>query len=166
VHLAPIAGEVDASLVNQFANSLIGLTPQGWLRTWHRDGRVYPGYWQEAQRIMPLAAAVVLSEHDLADRDWLRSFRKWAKLLVLTQGAAGCTVYVGDEERHFSAPEVEELDPTGAGDVFAAAYFVRLFQTRGNPWEAAQFANRIAALSVTGQDLPSKVRLLQRRNDL
>ena len=39
-------------------------------------------------------------------------------------------------------------DATGAGDVFAAAFFVRLLETR-DPWEAARFANRVAAVSVT-----------------
>jgi sugar/nucleoside kinase (ribokinase family) len=43
---------------------------------------------------------------------------------------------------------VTEVDPTGAGDVFAAAFFVRLLNTR-DPWEAARFANRMAAISVT-----------------
>jgi sugar/nucleoside kinase (ribokinase family) len=42
----------------------------------------------------------------------------------------------------------EEFDPTGAGDIFAAAFFVRLYLTR-DPWESARFANQIAATSVT-----------------
>jgi sugar/nucleoside kinase (ribokinase family) len=40
------------------------------------------------------------------------------------------------------------VDPTGAGDVFAAAFFVRLTQT-GDPWKAARFANRLATASIT-----------------
>jgi len=160
VHLAPIAGEVDPLLVTYFANSLVGLTPQGWLRKWDAQGRVHPSDWNEARDVMPLAAAVVLSDEDLADRDWLPQFRKWARLLVLTHGAAGCTIFMGDESRLVPAPEVPELNPTGAGDVFAAAFFVRLFQTKGNPWEAAQFANSIAAQSVSELDLPSKIRRL------
>jgi sugar/nucleoside kinase (ribokinase family) len=32
--------------------------------------------------------------------------------------------------------------------VFAAAFFARLLDTR-DPWEAARFANQIAAISVT-----------------
>ena len=161
VHLAPIAAELDPSLVYHFGNSLIGLTPQGWLRTWDAEGRVHAQFWEEAQDVMPLAAAVVLSDEDLADRTWLDRFRRWAPLLVLTQGAAGCTVFMGDEERRFPAPEVEEVNPTGAGDVFAAAFFIRLYQTKGNPWEAARFANKIAAQSVMGNDLASKIRCVQ-----
>jgi sugar/nucleoside kinase (ribokinase family) len=43
---------------------------------------------------------------------------------------------------------VEEVDATGAGDIFAAAFFIRLFNTR-DPWEAARFATALAAYSVT-----------------
>jgi sugar/nucleoside kinase (ribokinase family) len=39
------------------------------------------------------------------------------------------------------------VDPTGAGDVFAAAFLCHLHAS-GNPREAADFANRVAACSV------------------
>ncbi len=45
-----------------------------------------------------------------------------------------------------------ELDSTGAGDIFAAAFFTRLYLTR-DPWESARFANQIAAASVTRRGL-------------
>ena len=89
VHLAPVAGEVDLAMAAQFTNSLLGLTPQGWLRSWADDGRVSPGHWQAARRVLPLAAAVVLSSEDLADEDWAVEFRKWARLLALTFSLAG-----------------------------------------------------------------------------
>lgn len=161
VHLAPIAVEVDPALVSHFPNSIVGLTPQGWMRKWDAGGRVHPRFWDQARQVMPLAAAVVLSDEDLADRSWLDQFRRWAPLLVLTQGAAGCTVFMGDEVRRIPAPTVTEVNPTGAGDVFAAAFLIRLFQTKGNPWESARFANSIAAQSVTERDFPAKIRKLQ-----
>jgi sugar/nucleoside kinase (ribokinase family) len=40
------------------------------------------------------------------------------------------------------------VDATGAGDIFAAAFFIRLHTTR-DPWEAARFATQLAAYSVT-----------------
>lgn len=161
VHLAPIAGELDVALVRHFGNSLVGLTAQGWLRILDDEGRVHRHRWQEAREILPLSAAVILSDEDLADRAWLEQFRRWAPLLVLTHGAAGCTVFFGGEERHLPAPQAVEVDPTGAGDIFAAAYLVRLFQTKGNPWEAARFANQLAAQSVTASEFASKIERLQ-----
>ena len=44
------------------------------------------------------------------------------------------------------------MDATGAGDIFAAAFFVRLSATR-DPWAAARFATQLAARSVTRRGL-------------
>ncbi len=157
VHLAPVAAEVDPDLIDIFSNSLVGVTPQGWMRTWDDEGRVTARAWAEAEAIFPRAAAVILSEEDLPDEALLQQFRQWAPLLVLTRGAGGCTVFVAGKRRDIPAPDVVEVNPTGAGDIFAAAFLVRLYQTKGNPWEAARFATQIAAHSVTQADLMSKV---------
>jgi len=162
VHLAPVAAEVDPDLVTLFSNSLVGLTPQGWLRAWDEDGRVYARAWKGARETMPLAAAVILSEEDVPDPALLEEYRQWARLLVVTRGALGCTVYLGDESETFTAPTVTARDVTGAGDIFAAAFLIRLYQTKGNPWEAATFANELAARSVTQPDLASKIAHLER----
>lgn len=161
VHLAPIANELSLDWVNGFSNSLIGLTPQGWLRRWDETGRVYSVAWAEAPQILPLAAAVILSEEDLAGQEaQLGFYRQWAKLLVLTQGPAGCTLFFQGESYQIPAPPVTEVEPTGAGDIFAAAFLFRLHQTAGNPWEAARYANQMAAQSVTRPGLAAKVALL------
>jgi len=57
-------------------------------------------------------------------------------------------LYWNGDSRRFRAPEVTEVDDIGAGDVFAAALFIRLYMTR-DPWEAARFATLLAARSVT-----------------
>ncbi len=162
VHLGPIANEVDPHLIHLFSNSLVGLTPQGWMRRWDSNGRVFAQNWEAAPLILPLAAAVIISEEDLLHNDMLGQYRQWARLLVLTSGRRGCTVFLGNEMREIPAPAVNELEFTGAGDIFAAAFFIRLGQTGGNPWEAARFANEIAAQSVTQPDLESKMAHLGR----
>jgi sugar/nucleoside kinase (ribokinase family) len=50
------------------------------------------------------------------------------------------------------------VDLTGAGDVFASAFLVRLDETAQSsgvedPWEAARFANAVASFSVEGQGI-------------
>jgi sugar/nucleoside kinase (ribokinase family) len=158
VHLAPLTNEVDADLVHTFSNSLIGVTPQGWMRRWDENGRVYACDWANAEKVLPLVAAVILSEEDLPYPAMLEQLLRQSRLLVLTQGARGCTVYFGDEIRQIPAPQVIEAEPTGAGDVFAAAFLVRLYQTGGNPWEAARYANEFAAQSVTQVGLEAKIK--------
>jgi sugar/nucleoside kinase (ribokinase family) len=149
VHLAPIASEVDPALADVFDGALIGVTPQGWLRQRDAAGRVWPREWPEAQPILSRADAAVLSIDDVGG-DW-NLIERWAaaaRILVVTQGEEGCTVYAHEHPTRVPAPSVIEVDPTGAGDVFAAAFFVRL-RNGDDPIEAARFANSIAAQSVT-----------------
>jgi ribokinase len=70
--------------------------------------------------------------------------------VVLTLGDRGCLVVDADSARHLAVEPVEAVDTTGAGDAFigSLAYFL----AGGRPlWEAAERANRIAALSVLRQ---------------
>lgn len=148
VHLGPVAQEVDPALVVAFPMSLVGVTPQGWLRRWDERGEVTTCVWTRAEAVLSQATAVVLSPEDVGDEVALAEYARRAHILVVTRGAAGSTVTWAGESRHFPAPSVAEVDPTGAGDVYAAAFFVRLYETR-DPWEAARFATCLAALSVT-----------------
>lgn len=161
VHLGPIVGEIEPDVIRQFSNSLVGLTPQGWFRRWGEDRRVYAVEWPDAATVIPLASAVIASPEDLPDLGYLDQLRQWSPLLVLTHGKGGCTVYSRDEERRFDAPAFDEVNPTGAGDIFAAAYLIRLHQTNGNPWESAMFANQVAARSVMENDIDSKAEAIK-----
>jgi len=157
VHLAPIANEVVPDVLHLFSNSLIGLAPQGWMRRWDSDGKVSAGPWAAAEEYLRLAAAVFISEEDLLNGEMLKKYRDWSRLLVMTQGQLGCTIFIGDEARQFPSVPGSVVDTTGAGDIFAAAFLVRLFQTGGNPSEAAQFANKAASLSITARGLRAKM---------
>jgi sugar/nucleoside kinase (ribokinase family) len=66
----------------------------------------------------------------------------------VTEGPAGAVLFWHGDRRRFRAPKMKEVDATGAGDVFAAAFFIRLFSTR-DPWEATRFATLVASRSVT-----------------
>lgn len=153
VHLAPVAQEVDPSLVRNFPAALIGVTPQGWLRRWDAQGRVRPTEWPEAAFVLQRAGAAVLSIEDLAgDENRIDELAAACHVLAVTEGAQGARLYWNGDVRRFRAPQVEEVDATGAGDIFAAAFFARLYTTR-DPWEAARFATQLAAVSVTRSGL-------------
>ncbi len=148
VHLAPIAGEVDPSLARRFPNSFVGITAQGWLREWDHEGIVYASSFEAIKDVLHSADAVVVSLEDLVgDRREAEAMAGHCRLLAITEGAKGATVFREGEVRHIPAPASNEVDPTGAGDVFAAAFFIHLSLT-GDPWLAARFANRIASASV------------------
>ena len=149
-HLGPVAQEVEPSLLRGLRASLLGVTPQGWLRQWDARGRVRPAEWPEGAVVLAQADAAVLSIEDLGgDEARIPELASACRILVVTRGAQGADLYWQGEVLHFNAPEVPEVDPTGAGDIFAAAFFIRLYQTRGDPIEAARFATRLAADSVT-----------------
>ena len=148
-HVGPIANEVDPQVIGLFSNSLVGLTPQGWMRQWDGTGRVKAQLWQDAPDYLPLAAATFISDEDLVAPSMLADFRRFSRVLVMTQGPGGSIVYFDEEARSFPAPKVKVEDTTGAGDIYATAYLIRLYQTGGDPWEAARFATQIASISVT-----------------
>jgi sugar/nucleoside kinase (ribokinase family) len=154
IHLAPVAQEVEPILPAGFHPSLVGLTLQGWLRTWDKDDRrVSPCSWDNAAAALGSAGAAVVSIQDVAnDEDVIESFTLASRLLAVTEGAAGLRLYWNNDLRRIRPPKVTEVDPTGAGDIFAAAFFARLYATR-DPWEAARFASRLGAISVTRQGL-------------
>jgi sugar/nucleoside kinase (ribokinase family) len=153
VHLGPVARECDPALATAFGNAFVGLTPQGWMRCWDMAGHVNRCRWEREEALLARADAVVLSEEDVAgDMALVARYAAQTRLLIVTQGALGCTVHARGRSRHFAAPVVHEVDPTGSGDVFAAAFFVWLYR-KGDPWEAARFANCVAARSVTRKGL-------------
>ena len=149
VHVGPIANEIDAVLPDDFAPVLFGITPQGWMRQWADDGRVSRSAWKDAELVLRKAGVVVMSREDVnGDDELIEHMAHQTRILVVTEADAGCVLYWNGDRRRFRAPAVHEVDATGAGDVFAAAFFIRLLKTR-DPWEAARFATLIASHSVT-----------------
>ncbi|MEM7333158.1 MAG: PfkB family carbohydrate kinase [Chloroflexota bacterium] len=157
LHLGPLVNRVDPYMADSFPNSIIGMTPQGWMRRWQEDGRVYAKHWDLAEVILPKATAVIISQEDLLDDEMLVQFRKWSKLLVMTRGWGGCTIFQGDDMCHIPAPEVEEIEPTGAGDIFATAFLLQYLEADGDACEAGRFANHVASQSVTQIGLDAKL---------
>lgn len=149
IHLGPIANEMDASLPKEFAPGLLGITPQGWMRTWDSGCRVSPAAWANAEPALAQADALIISREDVGGNDEvIEHFAQQTRVLAVTEGPAGAVLYWHGDRRRFRAPDVKEVDATGAGDVFAAAFFVRLHKTR-DPWEATRFATLVASRSVT-----------------
>ncbi|GJQ51448.1 MAG: hypothetical protein HKUEN02_02950 [Anaerolineaceae bacterium] len=149
IHLGPIANEMDTSLPEDFSPAFLGITPQGWMRQWDASGRVSRCDWLNSETILQKANAVVVSREDVSgDHELIERMAHQTQMLVVTEGAEGCVLYWNGDRRRFRALEVDEVDATGAGDIFAAAFFIRLARTR-DPWEAARFATLLASHSVT-----------------
>ena len=149
IHVGPIANEIDSALPKDLSPTLLGITPQGWMRQRADDGLIWRSEWKNAEPVLQKADAVVMSREDVnGDDELIEHMAHQTRILVVTEANDGCVLYWHGDRRRFRAPEVPEVDATGAGDVFAAAFFVRLLKTR-DPWEAARFATLIASRSVT-----------------
>lgn len=68
--------------------------------------------------------------------------------VALTMGAAGCSVQRGNNYFQLPAPEADVVDPTGAGDAFAAA-FLKELSASDQPEAAANAGMRLGAIAVT-----------------
>ena len=151
VLLAPLAGELSYDLARSFPDALVLASIQGWLRLWDDEGRISPAYW-EGEDVLPHVDAAIVSTEDIGDPRLVNVWEEMVRVLIVTSGSQGATLHLDGSRHHIEPVPVREVDPTGAGDVFAAAYLIRYSET-GDPLESARFAGCAAGLSVEGQGL-------------
>jgi sugar/nucleoside kinase (ribokinase family) len=155
IHLGPVAQEVEPGLIRYVSSSLVGLTPQGWLRAWDEKGHVHPCEWPEASYVLNQAGAAVISVEDVGNsEERIEEMALACRILAVTEAGLGSRLFWNGDVRRFLPPPVDQVDATGAGDIYAAAFFARLYTTR-DPWEAARFATHLSAFSVTRSGLAS-----------
>ena len=92
---------------------------------------------------------MVLSMEDIAfDRDTLDRYVALAQTVIVTQAAGEALIFrQAQPAGRVPACLANPVDPTGAGDVFAAAFFIRYHET-SSLTEAARFAHAAAALAI------------------
>jgi hypothetical protein len=168
LHLAPVARETPARW--RGSADFVGLTPQGLVREWaagsgeislaaasdQRDGHDERFRAPRPDAILsglPTACdALVLSENERASCAHLISEAlKVDAVVAVTAGPAPTTILLpGGEVLSVEVPAiVDPADDVGAGDVFAAAFFIALH--KGKPADvAAGFANAAAAVRIEG----------------
>lgn len=148
VHLCPLAQEYGPDILSAFNGQMLVATPQGWLRQWDANGLVSLGDWRGAAQILPRLDVSIISIEDV-DGNWSIAER-WAAqtaTLIVTMGDLGCTVFHRGQRFVVPPRPAQPVDPTGAGDVFAAAFTVRYVET-GDLWLSARFANVTASMSI------------------
>ena len=150
LHLAPVTGETPGRWRGRA--DFVGLTPQGLVREWSAQNGEISSNSPNPRRIPKACDAMVMSEHERASCEGLISkARQGGAVVAITAGAAATTILLpGEGELVVEVPAVEDpSDDVGAGDVFAAAFYVALSEGRA-PAGAAAFANAAAAVRIVG----------------
>ena len=147
--LGPVVGEVSSKLAFSFPDSIIVASIQGWLRRWDFEGCVTPKPW-EGREVLPYIDAAVVSIDDIEDR-WLIDL--WAEItpvLIVTMGGNGAKLHSDGSWHDIKPFSTTEVDSTGAGDVFAAAYLAKYYRIK-RPLESARFASCAASFCVEAE---------------
>ncbi len=150
LHLAPVARETPRRWRGRAG--FVGLTPQGLVRGWDAESRRIRNELPDPERIPDSCDAIVLSEAERTSSQTLIAEAAAAGTIVaVTAGASPTTIMLaGDRALRVEVPALEGPgEDIGAGDVFAAAFFVALREGRA-PAEAAGFANAAAAVRMGG----------------
>lgn len=148
--LGSVADEIPRGFVEGFTAGVVGATGQGWLRQVAPDGRVSPRHWADPGHDLPGVHVLFLSLHDVGGhRREAEALLAHVPVIALTQGWQGLELLTRDGCQFVPSLPREEVDPTGAGDVFAAAFLVRYHESQ-DLLEAAAFAACAASCVVEG----------------
>lgn len=148
VHLGPVARELDPATLPAFPpTTFVGATPQGWLRRWDAAGHVTEHELTLPSALTQRLDALILSETEAQRATSVVAAVREHGLVVITRDAEGCLLLNRTSATPVSTHQYPFLDDTGAGDIFAAAFFTALSE-RQSPTDAAAFANAAAGLSL------------------
>jgi len=149
--LAPVLDEVDPMIATLFADGAVGAAAQGWLRHTAPDGLVVPRAWRSPECLLQSVQALFLSREDIrGQEDEVVEWFQRMPVGALTADRDGALLFVNGERYEIHPRAAREIDPTGAGDVFAATFLIQ-YQRDGDPWQAAVAAACAGSLAVEGE---------------
>ena len=150
--LAPVLDEVDPMIATLFTEGAVGAAAQGWLRHTNPDGLVVPRTWRSPERLLQSVQGLFLSREDIRgqEADVMIEWFQRMPVGVLTADRDGALLFVNGERYEVRPRPAREVDPTGAGDVFATTFLIQ-YQRAGDPWQAAAAAACAGSLAVEGE---------------
>ena len=115
-----------------------------------RAREAFAPFIKAADILLPTADELLLltGEATEADAVGLLLREKPGRIIAVTRGAEGCSVYAENQAVDAPGFAVDEIDPTGAGDCFDAGFLTALLEGMALD-EAARLANACGALAVT-----------------
>lgn len=153
IHLAPVMQDVDlASWLDAAGGRPVALAVQGWIKDRGPSETVVQTPWQVDGALLGRVAFAACGEEDLVEQgDLLDRLCRHVPVVAFTHGKRGCEVIERGRTRKVGIyPRAVEVDPTGAGDTFAAGFFLGLAQGR-SPVDAARLGAAAASIVVEGR---------------
>ncbi len=161
LHLAPVARETPPAW--PCTCNFLGLTAQGLVRRWDAFGGAIELAAIDRARLPPALDAVVISA---SERAFCEPLLDAVPVMAVTAGEGPTTIHVagGVDLRVTPQPINGAHDDLGAGDVFAAAFFIAL-RDGLTPLQAAAYGNAAAAVRISGRgpDAVGSVKAIERR---
>jgi sugar/nucleoside kinase (ribokinase family) len=159
--LGPILSEIPLDLVKNLRKNYtvpILLDPQGLLRT-IRDGNVSHELSQVFVDIAALSTIIKANEVETLVATGINArqdpegaaralYKYGCKIAVVTLAEAGSIIYDGHSIYLIPPYTTNALDPTGAGDTYAAGFIVKYIETPGNLTAVGCFASAVASVMV------------------
>jgi sugar/nucleoside kinase (ribokinase family) len=149
LHLAPVMGEVDLRAWRAAVRArVVGVGLQGFVRAVLPGGEVAQPRWEFDPADLAGVDAVCVGEDDLVGQgDLLERLTAAVPLVAFTQGERGCEIRSRGRSRWVGVFRTRPVEPTGAGDVFAAGLLLGL--ARGaEPVDAARLGAAAASVVV------------------
>lgn len=156
--LAPTMGEVELlPWLDAVRAPLVGIGLQGLMKQadglrGHASRKVVARSLSIDPQLYSRVHAVFLSDEDLADfghPTLLRELIRLVPIVAVTQGKRGSRVFVHGIEQRVGVVSVTSVDPTGAGDTYAAAFLFGIAQGAAAV-DAARLASAAASIVVEG----------------
>ena len=167
--LGPILGEVTVELVQQVRSRTtapIMLDPQGLLRV-VENGNVYHQLTHAFKQIAPLSTFVKANEIETITATGINPrqdpvgavkalWRFGCQVAIVTLAEAGSIIYDGAQIYTIPPYTTQAVDPTGAGDTYAAGFMARYLETPDDLLGVGCFASSVASVMVenSGPDFP------------
>jgi sugar/nucleoside kinase (ribokinase family) len=172
VLLSPIIDEVPKETASRLLDAeTLALDPQGYLRGIREDGSIYLRPWFNRE----ILSAVEIYKSTVEELMLITSLENPLKALerlnslgigeaVATLGRRGALLSLDGRAYKIPTYRVKVMDPTGAGDVFLAAYLLERLKGGSPPWCGA-CASAAASLVVEtyGANFTASKRELYRR---
>jgi len=170
VLLGPVADEVDPKLASAFPQALVGACVQGWLRETDETSTVRArsaARWSAAREVISAVDVAFVSPEDLLEDEQASTLTLWQRFvdpLLYTRAEHGVDVFHAGQCERVGAFEAASVDPTGAGDIFAAAYLIAAHRGLA-VHAAARYATCAASFIVEAEGLtglPDDKKIAQR----